>query len=214
MTTTTGRPRGISARRLERIQNSIAPLVARGLTQYEIADQLGLSKSQVAKDCLLVKNTWDDQVSERLETARGELVAKHDEIYKIAMAGYFKTKNTRMLEIASKELECLGRLLGQAGPSINLHNHSHSVTVTAEAVGDLFKPLDAGTYSEMVAAKVLPPSEPQALPDVELEAESLGTDDWGGHTPTVTPVADELSINPAGQPGAQGRNRRVSHPMR
>ena len=198
--------KGISPARLKRVEEEIAPRYARGLTQREIAKDLGLSKSQVAKDFQLLNENLQSQVDERLLNARAELVLKHDEIYRIAMSGYINTQNTRMLEIASKELECLGRLLGQAGPSINLHNHSHSVTVTAEAVGDLFRPLDADSYSEMVAAKVLPPSEVQELPDIEVEAEPVGTDDWGSHSASVTPTDDE--------PGAQGKNHRVAHPFR
>ena len=198
--------KGISPARLKRVEEEIAPRYARGLTQREIAKDLGLSKSQVAKDFQLLNENLQSQVDERLLNARAELVLKHDEIYRIAMSGYINTQNTRMLEIASKELECLGRLLGQAGPSINLHNHSHSVTVTAEAVGDLFRPLDADSYSEMVAAKVLPPSEVQELPDIEVEAEPVGTDDWGSHSASVTPTDDE--------PGAQGKNRRVPYPFR
>lgn len=181
-----------------------------------------------AKDCAIVKERWNAGIDDRLEIARGELVAKHDEIYKIAMSGYFKTKNTRMLEIASKELECLGRLLGQAGPSINLHNHQHNVAVTTDAVAALFQPLDAGAYADMVAAKPLPPSEAQELPDIEAEAEDLGTDDWGSAAAkdpeTGSAVENgELVGNPAHQPGAsqgrlplhvEGQNRRIRHPLR
>ncbi len=139
------------------------------------------------------------------------IVAKHDEIFRIAMQAYQKdTRNSKFLELASKELEALGRLLGQAGPSINLHAHQHNVAVSTDAVAALFQPLDAGTYSEMVAAKVLPPTEAQELPDIEVEAESIGTDDWGS-------VAGDGTIGSAGsddQPGAQGKNRRINHPMR
>ena len=129
MTLTRGRPRGISARRLERIEKDIAPLVARGLTHYEIADKLGISKSQVHKDCTFVTTNWDDQVSTRLEIARGELVAKHDHLYKTCMEAFSVVPQPKWIELASKELECLGRLLGQAGPSINLHAHQHNVSI-------------------------------------------------------------------------------------
>jgi len=212
VTSTLGRPKGISVRRLQRIEQEIAPLVARGLTIHQVAEVVGISAAMAAKDCAVVKERWNAAIDDRLEIARGELIAKHDEIYKIAMEGYARDKrSTKFLELASKELECLGRLLGQAGPSINLHNHSHSVTVTAEAVGDLFKPLDAGTYSEMVAAKVLPPSEPEELPDIEMEAESVGTDDWGS-----AKVHEGVpAVENADEPGApQGKNRRIQHPLR
>ena len=107
----------------------------------------------------------------------------------------------KWIELASKELECLGRLLGQAGPSVNLHAHQHNVAVTTGAVAALFQPLDAGSYAEMVAAKALPPSEAQELPDIEAEAEDLGTDDWGSAvtTPGVMEV-DEPKAKKTARP--------------
>ena len=199
--------KGISPRRLERIEKEIAPLVARGLTQREIADKVGISFAMVHKDCLLLKQTWDDQIPERLESARGELVAKHDEIYKIAMDGYFATKNSRMLDLATKQLECLGRLLGQAGPSINLHAHQHNVAISSEAVSELFRPLDAGAYAEMVAAKTLPPTEAQELPEIEVTPEP-DTPDWvSADAPTTVGRSD------ADEPGAP-KNRMLSKPFR
>jgi hypothetical protein len=164
-----------------------------------------------AADCRLVQERWVENVDERLEIVRGELIAKHDEIYKIAMEGYGKTHNCKMLDIASKELECLGRLLGQAGPSINLHNHQHNVAITAESVADLFKPLDAGSYAEMVASKTLPPSEPEELPVVDVVVEeAAGSDDWAGGAGASL----QVETHETQQEKPQGKNRRISHPFR
>ena len=195
MTLTRGRPKGISARRLKRVEEEVAPLIARGLTQREIAKRLNISHVMAAADCRLVQERWVQNVDERLEVIRGELIAKHDEIYKIAMQGYGTTGSSKMLDIASKELECLGRLLGQAGPSINLHNHQHNVAITSEAVGDLFKPLDAGSYAEMVASKALPPTESKDLPVIEMDDEQEGSDEWVAGAPVAVEV-----IEPTDQP--------------
>ena len=204
---------GISGKRITRIEKEIAPLFAQGLTQREIATKLGISKSVVAKDCLLIQTTWQEDLEERLLGARAELVFKHDYLYRQCMAALHSERvpNPKWVELASKELEALGRLLGQAGPSINLHNHQHNVAITSEAVGDLFKPLDADSYSEMVAAKVLPPSEAQELPVIEATVDEQGSDDWAGAA-AGAPLEVETHETQPEKP--QGKNRKVAHPFR
>ena len=121
-----------------------------------------------------------------------------------------RVPNPKWVELASKELEALGRLLGQAGPSINLHNHQHNVAITSEAVGDLFKPLDADSYSEMVAAKVLPPSEAKELPVIETTVDEPGSDDWAG----AAGAPLEVETHETQREKPQGKNRKVAHPFR
>ena len=158
----------------------------------------------VQKDFRLIQDNWDDQIPERLESARAELVFKHDHLYRQCMARFDREPAPKWIELASKELECLGRLLGQAGPAINLHQHSHSVNVTAEAVADMFRPMDAGSYAELVAAKALPPTEPEELPIIDVESES-GSDEWQAVEGAAPPTPVE-SVEP------QGR-KRVPHPF-
>ena len=107
-----------------------------------------------------------------------------------------------MLELASKELECLGRLLGQAGPSINLHAHQHNVAITTEAVGDLFKPLEPSDYAAMVASKALPPTEANELPVIEMDDERSGTDEWVAGAAVVADVIDP-SVQPKAKKAAR-----------
>ena len=214
MSKTKGRPRGISKRRLDRVENEIAPLLARGLTTREIANRLDISHAQAFQDCRLVRQNWDDQIPERLEIVRGELVAKHDALYKTCMEAYAAAPAPKWIELASKELECLGRLLGQAGPAINLHQHSHSVNVTAEAVSELFKPLDAAAYGAMVAAKPLPPAADAAeLPVIDVAAES-GSDEWST-APAAAPMPQPADCDPrqAKPAPAAGTIKRVRHPL-
>lgn len=199
--------------RRERIFNVVLPLISEGATIRRVCEVTGLSMRICTEDAQIARELCQEDFEERLATVRGELAAKHNRLFELAISDYHKGAGTRALETAGKQLESLARIYGVSG-GINLHahNHSHSVTVTAEAVGDLFKPLDAGTYSEMVAAKVLPPSEPEELPDIEVEAESVGTDDWGSaaakDTKTVSPVEN------GDDPGAPGKNRRIQHPFR
>lgn len=183
--------KGISGKRLQRIEEEVAPLFARGFTQREIANQLGISKSVIAKDCALIQTTWEEQISDRLENARAELVFKHDHLYRQCMAAYHSgPPQPKWIELASKELECLGRLLGQAGPAINLHAHQHNVAVTTDAVAALFQPLDPGAYAEMVAAKPLPPADEAAeLEPIDVELETAGRDEWSGGAGADTTIA-------------------------
>ena len=195
--------------RRDRITNVVAPLVAEGATITRIQEVTGLSRKICWEDSLAAKEMFQDTFELDFETIRGELAAKHNMLFNMALQDYKKGAGTRALETAGKQLDSLARIYGVSG-GINLHahNHNHSVTVAADAVADLFRPLDASTYSEMVAAKVLPPSEATELPDVELEAETVGTDDW-------SVAAQEPVAYPGHEPGAsQGQNRRINHPMR
>ncbi|QNJ06279.1 bacterial regulatory s/ tetR family protein [Synechococcus sp. MEDNS5] len=188
--------------RRDRITNVVAPLVAEGATITRIQEVTGLSRKICWEDSLAAKEMFQDTYELDFETIRGELAAKHNMLFNFALQDYKKGAGTRALETAGKQLDSLARIYGVAGGiSLHAHNHQGSITVTTEAVGDLFKPLDAGSYAEMVAAKALPPSEAQELPDVELEAEDLGTDDWGSAvtTPGVMEV-DEPKAKKTARP--------------
>lgn len=215
MSKTMGRPRGISQKRMLRITEEIAPLVARGLTYTEISNLLGISRVQVTRDCEYLCEHWQKKNSERMENARWELVAKHDEIYKTAFMAYEETKsqqrggNPKFLEMASKELECLGRLLGQAGPNINLHSHQHVHGVDPASVAELFKPLEPSDYAAMVAARQLPEPEQATELPVVAAAETVDADavDW---------VADPVGVDDAtpDSSAAKPKNRYLDRPLR
>ena len=196
--------------RRERIFNVVLPLISEGATIRRICEVTGLSMRICCEDAQIARELFQEDFEERVSTVRGELAAKHNRLFELAIGDYHKGAGTRALETAGKQLDSLARIYGVAG-GINLHAHNHqaSITVTADAVAALFQPLDAGAYADMVAAKPLPPSEAQELPDIEAEAEDLGTDDWGS--------ADSKGIKAVengDQPGAQGKNRRISRPMR
>ena len=204
---------GISGKRITRIEKEIAPLFAQGLTQREIATKLGISKSVIAKDCLLIQTTWQEDLEERLQGARAELVFKHDYLYRQCMAALHSERvpNPKWVELASKELEALGRLLGQAGPSISVSTTQNNLSITADAVGDLFRPLAAADYAEMVAAKVLPPSEAQELPVVDAIVEEVaGSDDWAG----AAGASLQVETHETQQEKPKGKNKRIQHPFR
>ena len=204
--------KGITSRRTERIETQIAPLFARGWTQREIAKELGISLSQIQKDCLLIKTTWQEDLEERLLGARAELVFKHDHLYRQCMGAFHaeRVPSPKWIELASKELEALGRLLGQAGPSISVTTTQNNVSITADAVGDLFKPLDADSYSKMVAAKVLAPAEGKELPVIEAVVEEVaGSDDWSGAGASV-----QVETYETHQEKPQGKSRVFHRPLR
>jgi hypothetical protein len=177
-----------------RILDEIAPLYSRGVTQKDIAARLGISGKQVGNDIQVLKQHWNESLPEKLENARGDLIAKHNAIFEDCYAGYRATGAAKFLELASKELECLGRLLGQGGAGLNLQINQNSVNISAEAVADLFKPLAASDYQAMVATRALPtPEAATPVSQYETPQEQQGLDR------ADTPVAVELcpaSANP------------------
>lgn len=219
----------IRASRAKRLEEIIAPMYAQGATTRQIAEAAGISQRQVMFDLDLVRDTWAENFDSRLETARGELVVKHDYIYREAVGQYRQGGGIKALELASKELECLARLFGIAnGVSLNLHNHSHlHAQVDTAAVADLFKPLDTGTYAAMVATRVLPQADPESVsnPDDLL---SNAPADTQSQLEEVKPTALEPDWPPANdnQPSVIAseadtqapaetvtKSRRIKHPM-
>ncbi|MDC0256638.1 hypothetical protein OAK25_00625 [Synechococcus sp. AH-551-P10] len=174
-------------------------MFAAGANTVDIAKAAGISLRMCYQDLDLIREAYVEDFEGSMSSIRAELAAKHRAIYHNAINDYRKGAGIKALELASKELECLGRLHGVAnGVSINMHNHEHQLTITSQAVGDLFKPLDAGSYAEMVASKALPPSEAKELPDVAAEAESAGTDQWVSGDAVPVEV-----IEPTDQPKAK-----------
>ena len=165
----------------------------------------------VYKDLDLVRDAYVEDFEGAMEAIRAELAAKHNAIYSRAIRDYEKGAGLKALEIASRELECLARIHGVSnGVSVNLHQHSHSVNVTTEAVSELFKPLDAESYGAMVAAKPLPPAADAAeLPVIDLENEQ-GSDQWSSTPGSGEPVVSSHDVEPA-KPA--GTIKRVRHPL-
>ena len=177
-----------------RILDEIAPLYSRGVTQKDIAERLGISGKQVGNDIQVLKQHWNESLPEKLENARGDLIAKHNAIFEDCYAGYRATGAAKFLELASKELECLGRLLGQGGAGLNLQINQNTVSISSEAVADLFKPLAASDYQAMVATRALPTPE-AATPVSQYETPQ----EQQGLERADTPVAVDLgpiSANP------------------
>ena len=187
MMPTLGRPKGITKTRRKRIFEDIAPLYSRGLTQKEIGARLGIDSTQVARDLAILKQELVEDVDELCKTARGDLIAKHNAIFEDCYAGYRATGAAKFLELASKELECLGRLLGQGGAGLNLQINQNTVSISSEAVADLFKPLAASDYQAMVATRALPtPEAATPVSQYETPQEQQGLDR------ADTPVAVDL----------------------
>jgi len=194
VTLTVRKPKGISKARRNRIINDIAPLYSRGLTHKQIGERLGLSTAQISFDLAILKQHWNESLPQQLEDARGDLVNKHHAIYAECWSAYEETKVAKFLELASKELECLGRLLGQGGAGLNLQINQNTVSISSEAVADLFKPLAASDYQAMVATRALPTPE-AATPVSQYETPQ----EQQGLERADTPVAVDLgpiSANP------------------
>ena len=191
--------RKIRASRKDRIENIVGPMFARGAATVDIAKAAGISLRMCYQDLDLVREAYVEDFEGSMTAIRAELAAKHKAIYANAINDYRNGAGLKALEIASKELECIGRLHGVAsGVNVSLHNHDHQLNITTGNVADLFRPLDADSYSEMVAAKVLPPSEAKDLPVIEMDDDQEGSDEWVAGAPVVVDV-----VEPTDQPKAK-----------
>jgi hypothetical protein len=225
-------PKGsVTSARVERINTVIAPLYLRGLNQVDIAEITGLTQGQVSRDIGWLVKKWGDNTNERVETARSELLAKHDNLYKEALQDYYTSRSKRgigdpkYLDAATKQLECLGRLLGQAGTAINLHAHQHlHAAVDAASVVEMFKPLDSSAYAAMVAIRAAESSEtlsntlqpcPEPIADNQLQLEPPEAPALEADWPVVNenqasvPAMDAITPTTTER---KPRNRRIRHP--
>lgn len=203
--------RKIRATRKDRIENIVAPMFALGANTINIAKAAGISVRMAHSDLDLVREAYVEDFEVSMVAIRVELAAKHRSIYANAINDYKNGAGLKALEIASKELECLGRLHGVTnGVNINMHNYDHQVNITAQAIGDLFKPLDAGSYAEMVAAKALPPTGAKELQVIETIVGETGSNEWSSKSSVDGSVAMPVEDEPEATKG----NKRIQHPFR
>jgi len=148
----------LSHAREKRISNVVAPLVARGCTLDEVASVVGYSRSMAGKDCELLRKMWEEAAAQTSERWRGTCLGRHEHLYREALAGWEESKragcpNGKMLDVAGRQLESIGKLLGLAVDvnliQNNLHLGATSDTVTALA------PLDVEAYAEMLQTGAL-----------------------------------------------------------
>jgi len=148
----------LSQAREKRLFNIVAPLVARGCTLDEVASVVGYSRSMAGKDCELLRQLWEEAAAQTSERWRGTCLGRHEHLYKEALQGWEESKragspNGKMLDVAGRQLESIGKLLGLAVDvnliQNNLHVGASSETVTALA------PLDIEAYAEMLQTGAL-----------------------------------------------------------
>jgi len=148
----------ISPAREHRIINVVAPLVARGCSMDEVASVVGYHRSMAGKDMKLVQEWWEKAAAQTAERWRGTCLGRHEHLYREALAGWEESKsagcpNGKMLDVAGRQLESIGKLLGLAVDvnliQNNLHLGATSDTVTALA------PLDVEAYAEMLQTGAL-----------------------------------------------------------
>jgi hypothetical protein len=105
------------------------------------------------KDIELVRQWWEEAAAQTAERWRGTCLGRHEHLYREALVGWEESKragcpNGKMLDVAGRQLESIGKLLGLAVDvnviQNNLHLAPSSDTVTALA------PLDVEAYAEML----------------------------------------------------------------
>ena len=148
-----GPGRKISKNRERRLINVVAPLVAQGCSIDHVASVVGYTRAMAGKDMELVRQWWEEAAAQTAERWRGTCLGRHEHLYREALAGWEESKragcpNGKMLDVAGRQLESIGKLLGLAVDvnliQNNLHLAPSSDTVTALA------PLDVEAYAEML----------------------------------------------------------------
>jgi hypothetical protein len=145
----------ISQAREQRVLGVVAPLVAKGCTMNEVASAVGYSRSMAGKDMELVRQWWEEAAAQTSERWRGTCLGRHEHLYREALDGWEESKRTgcpngKMLDVASRQLEAIGKLLGLA-VDVNLIQNNLHLTPSQETVTAL-APLDIEAYSEMLQA--------------------------------------------------------------
>jgi hypothetical protein len=166
----------ISQAREQRVIGVVAPLVAKGCTMDEVALAIGYSRSMAGKDMELVRQWWEEAATETSERWRGTCLGRHEHLYREALEGWDQSKrsgspNGKMLDVASRQLKAIGKLLGLAVDvnlilQNNLHLNSSNETISALA------PLDVEAYAEMLQTGSL--GQLNAVPPTTGAAGSTG----------------------------------------
>jgi hypothetical protein len=158
----------ISDKRMQRIVREVAPLVARGLNIYDIAERVGISSVMAYHDVTLVRQMWIDNSKEELEAVRARGIAEWDELYQTAREGYDASRkegrrDPKLLSAAATALRERQKLQGLAADvtltQTNIHLHGEAST---EEVLSTFAPMSAEDYASLTEAGAslthLPPS--------------------------------------------------------
>ena len=145
--------RKISQAREQRLLNVVAPLVAKGCNLIEIANVVGYSRSMAGHDVELVRRMWEEAAAETSERWRGTCLGRHEHLYREALQGWEESKragcpNGKMLDVAGRQLEAIGKLLGLA-VDVNLIQNNINVGAASETVNAL-APLDVEAYAAML----------------------------------------------------------------
>ncbi len=143
----------ISPAREHRIVNIVAPLVAQGCSMAEVAAAVGYHRSMAGQDMKLVQEWWEKAAAQTAERWRGTCLGRHEHLYREALVGWEESKrsgcpNGKMLDVAGRQLEAIGKLLGLA-VDVNLIQNNVHLGTASETVNAL-APLDVESYAAML----------------------------------------------------------------
>jgi hypothetical protein len=143
----------VSANRKRRIINVVAPLVAQGCSIDHVASVVGYTRAMAGKDVELVRQWWEEAASQTAERWRGTCLGRHEHLYREALVGWEESKragtpNGKMLDVAGRQLEAIGKLLGLAVDVNLIQNNLHVGAGSATAAA--LAPLDIEAYAELL----------------------------------------------------------------
>ena len=168
----------ISHSRRMRLVNEVAPLVAKGMNCYEVAAELGISKSMAANDLKLVRKIWLENNTADMDEVRAEGTARFEDLYKVAREAYDSSveqgrPNDKFLSLAGNFLEKKNKLQGL---NLDVSLVQQNLTIHGEAdpatVVGAFAPMNPDEYTSFIEQKG---SLTQLPPIPEEKEEELGT---------------------------------------
>lgn len=222
----------ITQKRMKRIVNEVAPLVARGLNCYQIGEIVGISHMMAANDMNIVRQMWVDNSKEDLESVRADGIHRWEALFHTAMEGYEASiregrRDPKFLSAAGTFVKEQQRLQGLAADitlaqtNIHLHGEASSAEILSA-----FSPMSPDEYSALTEAGAsltqLPPSaghsgalerHSQAIEAIHAAGEEEPC--WGDQGAIHSDPLSGHSQEPAGEAGApQSKGpRKVAHPL-
>ena len=207
----------LTKNRLDRLVNEVAPLVAQGLTQRQIAAALGISNCQVSHDVKAVRELWADNYSnEQLEAVRGEAVARTDLVYGQAIQQWFEgkkagTPNPKLLDTALHAIKEKGRLCGADIDVKLIHQSVNFSMASAEEVNAMFSPMSAADFAAFSQAhqdnqiKAAAAAQALAAETHETHAEAVEADAAGVDDSWVDATTGDQQLE-------KPKSKRIRHP--
>lgn len=97
-------------------RRKVARLLAKKITQVEIAKELGVSQPTISRDVVAIEEEWKREYSEALELIRARELAELRDMERDAAAAFAKTRDPRFLQARLATKTRIAKLVGLDAP--------------------------------------------------------------------------------------------------